>query len=187
MSDQKSKTAKAQITGAEGNVDKIRDILFGGQMRDYDRRFRQMEERQAKELARYHEALEQRISSLESFVRKELDKLAARDLQEKNERKQALKAIDQAAAKLEKSLRQELADQEAELSREAMEIRNQIHELSKSQTESLLKAQRELNESLEGESARLYEEKVSRDELSGFFKEVALRLTRELELPTTDE
>ena len=28
---------------AEGNVDKIRDILFGGQMREYERRFERIE------------------------------------------------------------------------------------------------------------------------------------------------
>ena len=34
------------------NVDKIRDILFGGQMRDYEQRFARVEEETAKELNR---------------------------------------------------------------------------------------------------------------------------------------
>lgn len=186
MSKHNSKPAKAQDPASEGNVDKIRDILFGGQMRDYERRFRQLEERQAKELERYNEALEQRINGLESFVRKELDKLAARNLQEKNERKQALKSLEEAASQMERNLHQELSRQEEEHGREAMDIRNQIHELGKTQTDNLLKAQREINEALERESGQLYDEKVSREELSGFFKEVALRITRELDLPAID-
>lgn len=35
----------AMAAAAGGNVDKIRDILFGGQMRDYDRRFARVEDR----------------------------------------------------------------------------------------------------------------------------------------------
>ena len=33
----------ADAEQAEGNVDKIRDILFGGQMREYERRFERLE------------------------------------------------------------------------------------------------------------------------------------------------
>src|SRR6187551_111575 len=36
---------------AGGNLDKVRDLLFGGQMRDYDRKFARLEERLVKETA----------------------------------------------------------------------------------------------------------------------------------------
>ena len=50
-----SKNASAKPDGkaapledaTSGNIDKVRDILFGGQMRDYDRRFARLEERLA--------------------------------------------------------------------------------------------------------------------------------------------
>ena len=41
MSDPK----KPADAGAERNVDQIRDILFGGQMRDYERRFEEFGQR----------------------------------------------------------------------------------------------------------------------------------------------
>ena len=41
-------TAENMLDGAAGtvgNIDKIRDILFGGHMRDYDKRFKRLEDR----------------------------------------------------------------------------------------------------------------------------------------------
>ena len=44
-----SNAPNAADDASGGSVDKIRDILFGAQMRDYDRRFTRLEERLLKE------------------------------------------------------------------------------------------------------------------------------------------
>ena len=44
MADNDQNAAAIEAASA-GNVDKIRDILFGGQMRDYERRFQELEDR----------------------------------------------------------------------------------------------------------------------------------------------
>ena len=46
------KKLPAKPAANEGNVDQIRDILFGGQMRDYERRFEELEERMKRETER---------------------------------------------------------------------------------------------------------------------------------------
>ena len=48
----KAKPAARANVAPEGNVDQIRDILFGGQMRDYDRRFDELDERSKREAER---------------------------------------------------------------------------------------------------------------------------------------
>ena len=46
----KSHANNPEVEGHEGaNVDKIRDILFGSQMRDYDKRFGRLEDRLIKD------------------------------------------------------------------------------------------------------------------------------------------
>jgi len=45
-----AKTTESSDTNELDNVDKIRDILFGNQMRDFDRKFHQLEERISSEL-----------------------------------------------------------------------------------------------------------------------------------------
>ena len=52
-----------------GNIDKIREILFGGHMRDYDRRFSRVEEQLVKESLELREDTRKRFEALEAFVK----------------------------------------------------------------------------------------------------------------------
>ena len=47
-----------------GNLDKVRNILFGAQSRDYERRFARLEERLAKETADLRDDMRRRFDSL---------------------------------------------------------------------------------------------------------------------------
>src|ERR1700749_3579611 len=49
------------LRGGAGNVDKIRDILFGSQMRDYESRFARLEEALVKETAEIRETSRRRF------------------------------------------------------------------------------------------------------------------------------
>lgn len=57
--------------GAE-NVDRIREIIFGAQMRDYDLRFARIEERILRESADLRSETKRRLDSLETYIRQEL-------------------------------------------------------------------------------------------------------------------
>jgi hypothetical protein len=50
MKAEKQKNAAAEMQ-EDGNIDKIRDILFGSQSRDFERRFTRMEDRMIKEIS----------------------------------------------------------------------------------------------------------------------------------------
>ena len=67
-------------TGAQ-SVDKIREIIFGNQMQDYDKRFARLEDGLEKKLTELRDATHKRLDSIESFIKKEIE---AR-LVEKNE------------------------------------------------------------------------------------------------------
>src|SRR5579862_3473204 len=81
------------VSGSErdGNVDKIRDILFGSQMRDYDRKFAMLEERLMKETADFREDVKRRFATLEAFIKGEIEALDAAQKAEKTERTEAEK------------------------------------------------------------------------------------------------
>src|SRR5579863_400899 len=83
-----------EADGHEGaNVDKIRDILFGSQMRDYDKRFGRLEDRLIKDAESLREEMKKRFETLEAFVQKELESLSHRLKSEKSERSEALKDL----------------------------------------------------------------------------------------------
>ncbi|MDB6154653.1 MAG: hypothetical protein JWL90_3106, partial [Chthoniobacteraceae bacterium] len=61
-----------------GNVDRIRNILFGSQMRDYDGRFQRLEEKLVRDAAELRVDLQKRIEGLEEFIKSEVESLATR-------------------------------------------------------------------------------------------------------------
>src|SRR5262245_18909648 len=61
-----------------GNLDKVRDILFGNQIRDSDRRFQRLEDRLVQETSELKDEVRKRLSMLEQFVKQELESLADR-------------------------------------------------------------------------------------------------------------
>ena len=64
----------------EGNVDKIREILFGGQMRDYEQRFADLEDRLTRSVEQASRNLEKRLDRLDTYAKRELEKLAKEDV-----------------------------------------------------------------------------------------------------------
>ncbi len=68
----------------DGNVDKIREILFGGQMRDYEQRFADLETRLTKNIELISSNFDKRMDRLDTFAKRELEKLTE---QVKDERK----------------------------------------------------------------------------------------------------
>ena len=83
-----------ETEGHEGaNVDKIRDILFGSQMRDYDKRFGRLEDRLIKDAEALRDEMKRRFESLEAFVQKELESLGQRLKAEKSERGESVKDL----------------------------------------------------------------------------------------------
>lgn len=53
-----------------GSMDKIRDILFGNQMKEHEKRFSRMEEKLFKEIADVNESSQKRSETLEAYLKK---------------------------------------------------------------------------------------------------------------------
>src|SRR5271168_4478519 len=114
------------------NVDKIRDILFGSQMRDYEKRFVRLEERLAKASDALRDDLKKRFDSLESFVQQEMEALSQRLKTEKSERVEALKELTRESRDGAKSLEHKLSALEEQLAGAEGDLRSRILEQSKS-------------------------------------------------------
>lgn len=71
------------------SLDKVRDILFGNQVRDFERRFARLEERLIKETASLKDDMRKRLDALEAYVRSEAESLEAQIKSERNDRTDA--------------------------------------------------------------------------------------------------
>ena len=171
------------IEEAEGNVDKIRDILFGGQMRDYEQRFSTLESRLSQSIERASRDLERRIERLDGFAKREVEKLSE---QLKAERKDRVADSKKGSGELNEFADQVetwFAEVEEKLESETKDIREAIHEQSNDLTALMRQAQEQLQASLEQETGQLADSKVAREDLSALLTEVAMRLNKDFKLP----
>jgi len=182
-----------------GNIEKVRDILFGSQMRDYEKRFARMEERLAKEIANLREETGKRFDAIESYAKREVESLSDRLSTEQNERTESLKREAESLSERLKVEQTERAEVLKELSKELKEA-NRLLEKRIAQLDDLLgKTSRELRQQLLDQSKELsdvirlkYEDamaglervgrelrldKVDRSKLSELLMGMALQLT----------
>jgi len=165
------------------NVNKIRDILFGSQMRDYEQRFARVEERLAKATDNLREEMKKQVNSLESFTRQELESLSQRLKTEKGDRAHSLEEIAREFRENLKALETRLADGEEQVATTQSDIRSRVLEQAKTFSAELEKLQGEIASSLDQEVRTLRSEKIDRDALADLFSEFALRLRDQLSLP----
>lgn len=172
----------ADLTGSN-NVDRIREILFGGQMREYERRFARLEERLLKESADLREDLKRGFSSLESYVKQEVESLSSRLVAEQSERAEAVQEISHELKTLPQSVDRRITQLDEQTAKSQRELRQQIFEQSKSSSAEVRQSAEELAALMARENQDLREEKADRALLASLFSELALRMSGEFRLP----
>lgn len=167
----------------EVNVDRIRDILFGGKMQDYERRFDTVEKSLAEETERVRQGLSSRLNDLEGFFKREFERLAEQQMAERKERMTAMEAFSEAVTRLDAGLREVLDSLEAQGDQERMAIRNELLERTHELNESIRHGAEELRTLINEETRRLQQDKPGREELSRLMSEIAMRLSGNFQLP----
>ena len=169
-----------------GNVDKIREILFGGQMRDYDKRFVRLEDRLIKESADLRDDVKRSIEALETFVKKEFEALAARLQLEQQYREGSVEGVSRDLQNTAKALEYKLAQFDNQSMQAQRDLRQQLLDQSKSLSEEIRRKHEDVSAVLAREITQVNHEKTDRASLASLFTEVALRLNNNFELPGED-
>jgi hypothetical protein len=173
-----------ELEGHEGaNVDKIRDILFGSQMRDYDKRFGRLEERLIKDAESLRDEMKKRFESLETFVQKEIESLGQRLKTEKAERAEADKETGVQMRDTSKAFDKRLGSLDDQLTGDTAELRARILEQSKALTSEIGEKSRDMKKLLDQEVEALRTDKADREGLGDLFTEFGMRLKNEFNLP----
>ena len=160
-----------------GNIDKVRDILFGGQMRDYEKRFSRFEDRLAQESAELKEDMRKRLTALEQFTKQEnaslIDKLKA----EHDDRASALKDLTREMRESSKAVEKRLGQLDDSIDKLQSEMRKQILDLNKRLSDDLRSKIDDVLARLNQESTDLRHDKTDRAVLAALLNEMALRLS----------
>lgn len=162
-----------------GNLDRVRDILFGGQMRDVDRRFAKVEERLAKDAADLRDDLRSRLVTLEQFVRAETDALAQRIRTEHDERTEAGAGLSRDLQAAWAAFDRKIGAVEDSLARAQRELRQQILDVHQQLADEMRVRMDAILARLSREADDLRNAKTDRVTLAALFTEIAVRLTHE--------
>jgi gas vesicle protein len=169
------------LPAAEGvSVDKIRDILFGNQMQDYDRRFTALEERLLQKINDLESESARNLSILESTVKKQLESLVNQFREEKDRRldtdKELQRSLRETGQALEKRLGM-LSDQQSRLERD---FADQSGQQAQSLREEIKRKNEEMRSSMDKMFGELSNVKTERNLLAGLFVEIAKCLNQDL-------
>jgi hypothetical protein len=168
------------------NLDKVRDILFGAQMRDYDRRFTRLEERMLKEVSDARDDTRRRFDQLENFIRQEIAALGERLRAENQQRSQATEDITRELRDTSKAINQKISQLDEQTAQTHREMRQQILDQSKNLSDEIRQKTEELAATGAREARELRSDKADRVALSNLFTELAMRLNNEFKLPGED-
>jgi seryl-tRNA synthetase len=169
-----------------GNIDKVRDILFGGQMRDFDRRFSRFEERLAQETTELKEDMRKRLAALEQFVKQENASLGDRIKAEHDERATADKDLAREVRDGAKAMEKKTGQIDDQIEKLQRELRKQILDLHKKLTDDIRGKIDDVLARLNQESADLRNDKTDRATLAALLNEMALRLSSDPPVPGAD-
>jgi hypothetical protein len=151
------------------SVDKIRDIIFGGQMRDYEARFSALEARISKESARLRQDLEIRMDSLENLLQNEFESISNKLMLEKKERSESLLSTENSLKKNHDFLNQRLTELENKYLEEIRKLRNQEHDDVKALRSAIHELRQEITSQLEKEIETLRKTKVDKASVAALF------------------
>jgi hypothetical protein len=169
--------------GGAASLDKVRDILFGAQSREYERRLIRLEERLAKETADLRDDMRQRLEVLEAFVRRESESLADRLTRERDERTSVARDLAGEIKDVARTHEQTAAAFDERMAREQRELRQQMLDQYNRLSETLREKTDDLVATIAREAHELRNEKASRAVLASLLTEMAMRLNHEFRIP----
>jgi chromosome segregation ATPase len=169
------------LPGADNvSVEKIRDLLFGNQMQDYDRRFSVLEDRFQKRIKDLEAETARSLGAFEQNAKKQVESVAGQLREEKDRRADAEKELDRSmrdqTQALEKRLRQ-LSDQVAQIERD---LTDRATQEAQALREEIKRKNDDTRQAIERMVAELSGVKTDRNLLAGLFVEVAKALNQDV-------
>lgn len=162
---------------ASGNLDKIRDILFGAQAREHERRFAQLEQHLIREADDLRNDLKRRFDSLEMYIKKEVDALTDRLAKEQEARGESVKTLTQELTSLAATLENKAGQLERQAAEAQTRVLQQLTERTSELATDVRARHAQTTSALDCAVQDLRAEKTDRATLAAILMEASQRLT----------
>ena len=167
---------------AGASVDKIRDILFGPQLKNYEARFARLEENLVRETVELKETMRRRFESLEEFFRSETGGLAARMKVERDERTDNFRALDRDLKATHEELSRRVHDLDTSTSEAQSGLRKELMTESRKLLDEISERHDALRSLLERRVGELRHQKADRTLLSALLTGIATQIAEDHQL-----
>jgi hypothetical protein len=182
-----NKSQTSDIPPAEiSNLERIRDILFGTQARDYEKRFVRLEESLLKQTSTLRDEISRRCDFLESYIKREVESLHERDKSEQHERAETTHKLTLELKQISDTFEKKMAQLAEHVTVSQRELRQQLLEQSKILSDEMRQRCTDISAVFEQQMQEMRVDKTDRSTLATVFMDAALRLSHELHLPGMD-
>ncbi len=161
------------------SLDKVRDILFGAQAREFERRFALLEADLLRKTAEARAEAEQRLEALEAQLRRDVEQLTERIQAEYQARTQTINGVSTELQKLTRQLDDKILELGQHTTEAQEDIRQQLVDEAKLLTNQLEQQSEDLQAALNHEVEQLATNKLNRSDIAQMFSEMSKRFLGE--------
>jgi uncharacterized protein YpuA (DUF1002 family) len=176
LASQANGNGQSEVSG----VDKMRELLFGNQMQDYDKRFSVMEDRFALRLRDMESESSRSLTNLEATIKKQLESVAGQFREEKDLRADADKGLERSLTDHTQSLEKRVAQLSDQLARQERDFTDRLGHEVQGLREEIRRRQDDTRANMERMFAELSNVKTDRNLLAGLFVEIAKCLNQDV-------
>ncbi len=166
---------------AGASVDKIRDILFGSQIKNYEARFARLEENLVRETVELKETMRRRFESLEGFFRSETEALAARLKAEREERTNNFHSLDRDLKAVQDELSRKIHELDTATAEAQSGLRKDLMAESRKLLDEISERHDNLRSLLERRVGELRHQKADRTLLSALLTGIATQIAEDIQ------
>jgi len=169
-------------------MEQVRELLFGGQMKEVDTRFQRQDEQFERKITDVREALKTRLDSLENFMKSEMSSLLHRLKEEQSERDSLLKGEQRERAEALAQLAKELAAAVEAFERKTGKVADTLDATERELRQLMMTENAAFSRKIEEKyqdalnvlsrtAEQIRDDMVYRSALSGMYTETALKLS----------
>lgn len=161
---------------SSSNLEKIKELLFGAQMREQEKRLLRLEERLTREYSELQSDLGQRLSAIELDLRQDLVNLSAAMTAEQRQREDALRTLNDQTKNAFTEVGKQIDQLVEQTAQQQQELRQQIQAQSETLEEEIQQNYQQILAVLERRVGEMQAGKVDRVALASLFRELALKV-----------
>jgi DNA anti-recombination protein RmuC len=158
------------------NVDQIRDLIFGNQIKDFEAQFNKLndtlkalEADMTKSFTASHEKLQKETERSLELLEKKIDNLSTTTHKERTKLKELIDTTDE-------SLQEQMANQKDEFLTKLKIMKENVADDNKKMADNMKAMQHEIQTTLEKNLNTLSDDKLSRDSMAQMLLDVAMKI-----------